>query len=112
MMLSVNEIVLDESRFVSTHPHLVVNDPEKVQTRYLIFSTKDKKLKEGKSDVTVKMPLEGANYHTVPEKYQIYDGDSRLGGEPYRLSIPKDTFPSGSSTTHKKVCTSQGQDRS
>ena len=42
-MLSVNEIVLDESCFVSTRPHLVVNDPEKVQTRFLIFTASDSK---------------------------------------------------------------------
>jgi len=37
MMISVNEIVLDESSHVRQTPFLVVNDVEKVQTRYLII---------------------------------------------------------------------------
>ena len=111
-MLSVNEIVFDESCFVSTQPHLVVNDPEKVQTRFLIFTARGKTFEDVTCDRVPEKPLEDAIYHAIPDKYQIYDASASFSAI-YRsssrtkrqdsLKIPKDIFPSSKKgTVHKK----------
>lgn len=111
-MLSVNEIVLDESSFVSTRPHLVVNDAEKVQTRFLIFNAWQKDFEEVNCQRVPERPMEGVIYHTIPDRYRIYDTsvtdkvrprDSRPRQRWYSLRIPKDTFPSSNTAiVHKK----------
>lgn len=78
-MLSVNEVVLDKSCFVNTDPYLVVNSPEKVQTRYLIIrGLKDKKIFE--CDVNISEPLTNVTYHDIPAEHRIYDsGNNSIG---------------------------------
>ena len=104
-MLSVNEIVLDEKCFVNTRPYLVVNDCEKVQTRYLLIrGIKDKKHEE--CEINVPKPLSHVTYHQVPTQYRISAGDRmshiypnyRLNSTPAVIAedlcvrIPKDNF--------------------
>jgi ubiquitin-protein ligase len=96
-VVSVNEIVLDETKFVSTNPFLVVNDPEKVQTRYLILQ-----VNEGKdavlSEQDISQPrVPNVVYHDIPQAYRISSNAPfvRTGANiPLRsaIHIPKEPF--------------------
>ena len=95
-MLSVNEVVLDESCFVKTQPYLVVNNVEKVQTRYLIVKgVKDTAMEECKIDVPE--CLKNVTYHSPPNQYRIF-GYSGTPTNSYnhfngiQVHIPKDSF--------------------
>jgi ubiquitin-protein ligase len=96
LMLSVNEVILDPSCYVCDNPFLVVNDPEKVQTRYLVIqgyheipadpkklskppkagtktkpSAPDTKLVE--SEIYPQAPVPGVKYNNPPAKYSIFN---------------------------------------
>src|SRR5947207_7693316 len=93
-MLSVNEVVLDESCFVTSQPCLVVNDVEKVQTRYLIVKgVKHEAMEECKIDVPE--CLKNVTYHSPPNQYRIFGYYSSLSHnynhlDGRQLNIPKD----------------------
>ena len=100
-MLSVNEVVLDERCFVKTSPFLVVNDTQKVQTRYLIIrGIRDKGYVE--CDVNVRECLKNVTYHPVPSKYRIYSDGMDFYNRPMfpqqdnsgqtQVHIPRDSF--------------------
>jgi ubiquitin-conjugating enzyme E2 Q len=113
MMLSINEVILDPSCYVSDRPYLVVNEPEKVRTRYLVIQgyqrlveppkqppppkvgtskqpQLDKKLVE--SEMYPDVPVPGVKYNNPPTKYNIYKYADYVRPPQSRICVPEDGF--------------------
>ena len=84
-VVSVNEIVLDEKSFVSKTPFLVVNDPEKVQTRYLLVHKSASRVDASPNEESV-IALPNVTYHEIPNQYLLRSDVHKS------ILIPLDTF--------------------
>jgi hypothetical protein len=97
-MLSVNEIVLDTSTFVSQTPYLVVNSPDKVQTRYLIIRAREGLVETVENNLAVLEPLKDVVYNQVSDEFKIYEGGDMFrmmgirGATVKPVHVPKDSF--------------------
>lgn len=110
-VISVNEIVYDESHFVTTSPCLVVAEPNNIQTRYLIsyLSTKED-MNPFSSPIIPNIPANNkrkftqvqkdVEYHTVTDRFRLWDCKSTGS----LVQIPKDAFalPAKRNTNHRK----------